>query len=171
MKKTFLRIAGASALAAGMMFAQGTAPAEQPSTPVHNGRHAVNPQQREQRQQKMFNRLSQRLNLTADQQAQAKEIFGNAMQQTKPLRQELRETRKALFTAAKGGNEAEINQLASKQAQAQTQMTTIFAQAYGKFYATLTPDQKAKADSMGQHFMTRTGHRHSRVQRGQAARG
>ena len=139
MKKTLMTVAGVGALAAAMMFAQGAAP-----TRGHGG---------------FGQKMAQALNLTPDQQANAKQVMMQAHEQAAPLRQQLKQSREALANAVKSGNDAQIDQITKDQAPVMAQMAAIRAHAFEKIYATLTPEQKIKADSMRQHFMSHRGQR------------
>lgn len=96
----------------------------------------------------MVNRLSKRLNLSPDQQSQARTIFQDARQQAQALKPKLQAERQAMSAAIKSDNEAQIDQLSQQNAQLNSSVRAIHAKAMAKFYATLTPDQKAKFDSM-----------------------
>ena len=148
MKNTLLRLAGLGALAGGMIFAQSTttAPAQPAQSQHFAGRHA-----------RFAQRIANYLNLTPDQRAQAKQIMAAARQEAAPLRQQLKQNRAALFNAIKTGNDAQIDQITKDQAPVQAQMAAIRAHAFEKIYATLTPDQKTKADNMQQFFHARRG--------------
>ncbi len=124
---------------AGGLMAQTTAPA--PSTPKNHAA-AVN------RQGWMVRRLTNRLNLTADQQAQVKAIFADSRQQAKALAPQLRDERAALKAAVRSGSESQIDQITAKNAQLNSQIEALHVKAMAKVYATLTPDQKAKFDQM-----------------------
>jgi Spy/CpxP family protein refolding chaperone len=138
MKKMLITVAGVGALAATMMFAQNVAPRG----------HA-----------RFGQRMAQVLNLTPDQQATAKQVMMQAREQAAPLRQQLKQSREALANAVKSGNDAQIDQIAKDQAPLMAQVAAIRAHAFEKIYATLTPEQKTKADNMRQHFMTHRGQR------------
>jgi Spy/CpxP family protein refolding chaperone len=96
----------------------------------------------------MLRRLTNRLNLTADQQARVKTIFADSRQQTKTLMPQLREERSALRNAVKSDSESQIDQITTKDAQLNAQIEAVHVKAMAKVYATLTPDQKAKFDRM-----------------------
>jgi len=136
MKKMLMTVAGVGALAATMMFAQNVAPRR------HTG---------------FGQRMAQVLNLTPDQQANAKQVMMQAHEQAAPLRQQLKQSREALANAVKSGNDAQIDQITKDQAPLMAQLAAIRAHAFEKIYATLTPDQKIKADNMRQHFMSHRG--------------
>ena len=96
----------------------------------------------------MMQRLSSRLNLTADQQTQAKAIFQQSRAQMKTLAPKLREERQAISAAVKSDNEQQIDQVLNQDAQLNAQARAIHAKAMAKFYQLLTPDQKARFDQM-----------------------
>jgi Spy/CpxP family protein refolding chaperone len=97
----------------------------------------------------MVQRLSSRLNLTADQQTQAKAIFQASREQMKSLQPQLKSEHQAMSTAIKSDNEQQIDQLTQQNAQLNAQARAIHAKAMAKFYQLLTPDQKAKFDQHG----------------------
>jgi len=137
MKKTLIRLAGLGALAGVLIFAQNAA--RNPAGPAARRGHSI---------QRMVNYL----NLTPDQQAQAKQIMAGARMESAPLRQQMKQNREALASAIKSGNDAQIDQITKAEAPVMAQMAAIRAHAFEKIYATLTPEQKAKADTMRQHF-------------------
>ena len=123
---------------AGILSAQSATP-PQPAPSSHA--------RREHRD--MVARLSQRLNLTADQQTQARAIFKQARADAKALSPKLRNERVALRTAIKSDNEPQIDRILNQDSQLNVQAKAIHAKAMAKFYQTLNPDQKAKFDHMG----------------------
>ena len=149
MKNRVLTIAGATVLAAGMIFAQtGTTPAP-----------ATNPQAGHARfhRRGMMARLANRLNLTDAQRSQAKGIFQDLRTQAQPIRAQLKQGRQALMNAAESGQSADqINQLAQAQAGPLAQLAALRAQAFGKFYAILTPAQQQQFQTMQSKWSART---------------
>lgn len=145
MKKTLIALAGLGTLAGSMMFAE---------TPATNSAPAAQHPVRAGRRGRFGQRIANYLNLTADQQAQAKQVMTAARQEAAPLRQQMKQNREALANAIKAGNDAQIDQIAKAQAPVMAQLAAIRAHAFEKIYATLTPDQKTKADNMRQFFMS-----------------
>jgi protein CpxP len=146
MKRQLIKFAVVTALASGMMFAQ--APSPSPNS---------NPQARPHNfiRQRMA-RVAQQLNLTDAQKQQAKTIFQQARQTAQPVREQLKQNRQALAEAAKAGNnDAAIQQLSVQQGNLLGQMVAVRTEAFAKFYATLTPEQRTKADQMRQQFQQR----------------
>jgi Spy/CpxP family protein refolding chaperone len=157
MQRQFVKLATVAALATGLVFAQTPSPSPSPNT--QTGRHQLVQRHRA--------RMAQALNLTDAQKAQAKTIFQQARQSSKPIREQLKQNRQALATAIKADkSDAELQQLANQQGQLRGQMLTIRSEAAAKFYATLTPDQKAKADQMQQQFHQRVERFHSQRKNG-----
>jgi len=99
----------------------------------------------------MVARLSARLNLTPDQQNQARTIFQQARADAKALSPKLKNERVALRTAIKSDNEAQIDRILNQDSQLIVQTRAIHAKAMAKFYQTLNPDQKARFDKMSDH--------------------
>jgi periplasmic protein CpxP/Spy len=146
MKRTFVKLAAVAALATGLVFAQTPSPSPSPNqqTKHHQGvrRHK--------------GRLAQRLGLTDAQKAQAKTIFQQARVSAKPVREQLKQNRQALSAAVKAGkSDADLQKLAAVQGKLRGQMVAIRTEAFAKFYNELTPEQRAKADQMQQHFHQR----------------
>jgi len=131
-KNKALRLIGAGALAAGLMFAQGG------PEPGHHG---------------MVDRMTRALNLTSDQQAALTQSMTSVHQASQALHQQLRTDEEALMTAAKANPEADLSAQSAAVAKDIAQMTTIHAQAYARFYNTLTPAQKQVVDNLGGHMM------------------
>ncbi|HEY1342767.1 MAG TPA: Spy/CpxP family protein refolding chaperone [Bryobacteraceae bacterium] len=150
MKRNLMQFATVAALAAGMAFAQTQAPAPQPGQGKHfagKGRFA--------RRGFARGRMMQALNLTDAQKQQAKSIFQESRQSTQPLRAQLKQDRQALAEAAKAGNTTQIQQLSTDAGSVLGKLTAARAEAMGKFYNILTPEQKAKADAMKQRMQQR----------------
>lgn len=150
MKKTnLIRFGAAAVLAAGMALAQ--APAS-PSQQSPNGRQQMT---RQERREQFQERMTRELNLTPAQQQQAKAIFGKVREDAKPIREQMRQNREALQAAIQTNNTREIHNLATKQATLQAQMMEMHADAMAKFYTTLTPEQRTKAQQLHQRRMQR----------------
>lgn len=164
MKKNLIRFGSVAALAAGLALAQTPAstqsqPAAQPSqsTPAKPG--AVHRPYRQWARQRMM----QQLNLTPTERDHAKVIFQQARQSAQPFTRQLRQNHQAMALAVKADDDARIRQLAAEQGHLVGQVMAIRSEAAARFYATLTPAQKAKADqihqTMEQRWRERTGQR------------
>ena len=153
MKRTFVKLATVAALATGMVFAQAS-PSTSPSPKAQTGNH--------QGVRRHRARMAQALNLTDAQKAQAKAIFQQAREASKPIRAQLKENRQALMQAAKAGkSEADLQRLATVQGKLRGQMVAIRTEAFAKFYSTLTPEQRTKTDQMQQQFHQRSARFHN----------
>ena len=150
MKNNSIRMAVLGALAAGVMFAQSNSTQLAPGPDQHSGRKTTFAQRRAHRAERIANYL----NLTPEQRAQAKAVMATAREQAKPLREQLKLDRTALRSAIKTGNDVEINRITKAEAPLIAQMSAIRAHAFEKVYASLTPEQKTKADNMRQTFMS-----------------
>ncbi|MGA3028849.1 MAG: Spy/CpxP family protein refolding chaperone [Bryobacteraceae bacterium] len=141
MKHKLLAVAGATVLAAGLLFAQtGSTPAPNPPATAHGQGFHRRP---------MFARLARNLNLSDAQRQQAKSIFQDLRTQAKPIRTQLQQGRLALVNAAVAGKSAdELNQLAQTVAPQFAQLAALRAQALGKLYAILTPAQQQQFQTM-----------------------
>jgi Spy/CpxP family protein refolding chaperone len=112
-----------------------------PATPAEPGVHAGRGGGRA--------RLLRKLNLTPDQQMQARQIFQDARSQSGPVREQMKQLREQLRQAAKSGaGDATIDQLARQEAPLAGQLAAIRAKAFEKFYAVLNADQKQQLDAM-----------------------
>ena len=134
-------MAGAT-LAAGLVFAQAA-----PARPAH----PFGPRAR-------MHRLVQALDLTADQKAQAKEILKSAGASAQPLRQQMRDARQQLRSDIKTAAPAEVvTKDSNTVGQLTSQLTAIRTTAMQKLYGILTPDQKAKLDTLAEQWRARRG--------------
>jgi Spy/CpxP family protein refolding chaperone len=113
--------------------------------------------------------IAQKLNLTDAQRKEFHTIFDQAHQTAMPIRGELKANREALAAAVKADRTAEIQQLAATRGKLVGQMTAIYAEARAKFYQTLTPEQRTKADQMRSEFRQQMRDRWN--QRGEEERG
>jgi Spy/CpxP family protein refolding chaperone len=136
MKNTIVRFATVAAMAAGMALAQAPAAADQPRPGRMMARHA------------MRTKMVRALGLTEAQKEQAKAVRQQAKQNAEPLMKQLKANRQALAAAVKANDVAQIHSLAAQQGNLQGQLLGIRSEARAKVYATLTPEQKAKADQM-----------------------
>jgi Spy/CpxP family protein refolding chaperone len=155
MSNRFTKWTVATAVVAGLAMAQ-TSP-QPPQAPGQGNRQGMR-QGKKGGQAHMLNRMAQHLNLTEAQKQRGKEIFEAARQDAQPVAQELRQARTALRDAVKAGRtEFEIEQLAAKQGELAGKLAAIHTKAAAKFYATLTPEQKQKADELRGMFQERMG--------------
>jgi Spy/CpxP family protein refolding chaperone len=141
MKRRFIPFAAAAALAAGLAFAQ--APAASPAHPRSGRGHAS-------RMAEFHQRMMSELNLTDAQKAQAKTIFQGEREKAKPLVEQLRQDRQAMREAVKTNDTARIHSLAAKEGKTRGELSALRSEAQAKFYATLTPEQRTKADQLHQ---------------------
>ncbi len=147
MKKTILSIAGTAVMATGLIFAQ-TGATTTPATPPQHARQF--------HRGGMFRMLGQKLNLTDAQRQQAKSIFQDMRTQAQPVRAQLKQNRQAVFNAIVAGQSADqVNQIAQASAPGIAQIAGLRAQAFQKFYATLTPAQQQQLQTMEQNRAAR----------------
>ena len=154
MKSHLMKFAVTGALAAGMALAQtAPAPAPQPNQAQTKVRPHATFQQR----------MMQALNLTPEQREHAQTMFQQARQKAEPIRRELKQNREDLAAAVKADNTAQVRSLAAKQGKLEGELLGIRSETMAKFYTTLTPEQRAKADQlhqqMRQRFQERWQHR------------
>jgi Spy/CpxP family protein refolding chaperone len=126
-----------------MVFAQVPSTTTQPA----GGKTAVRPRA------VVRQRIAQALNLTDAQKQQTQAIIQQTRQTVQPLKQQAKQNRQALMAAVKAGKgDVEIHQLALTQGNLAGQLVAARAEALAKFYSTLTPEQRAKADLMTQQL-------------------
>ena len=145
MKRQLFQFAASAALAAGMALAQT------PATDTQQGSQRAGFAHPGCGHQQMM----QALNLTPEQQQNAKTIFADARQKTEPIRQQMHQNREALYAAVKANNTAKIEQISSHQGELQGKVLAVRSEAKAKFYAMLTPEQRTKADQMHQQMELR----------------
>jgi Spy/CpxP family protein refolding chaperone len=151
MKNNLIRLATVAAMAGGMAFAQ--APAKMPQQPP--AAHRM------ERRGEFHEQMMQALNLSDTQKQEAKAIFGQARETSKPYREELKQNREAMFAAIKADDSARIHTLASKEATSRAKMVEIRSDAMAKFYTKLTPEQRVKFDQFHQQMKQRWEQRQS----------
>jgi Spy/CpxP family protein refolding chaperone len=153
MKRQIAKLAAVGSLAAGMIFAQA-----QPAQPSPQGHNSQTPQDQKGMRNHRFEarqHMMAALNLTPDQKTMAKSIFGQAREASKPVRMELRQNREAMAAAIKSDNQAQIQKLSAERGKLMAKMIANHTEAMAKFYQTLTPAQRAKADQMQARFQAR----------------
>jgi hypothetical protein len=92
--------------------------------------------------QTLFEQFASRLRLDGrTQRPQAEEIFTAAAREALPVAQQMNQHRIQLVNAEIGGNPADAQAAIDAYTAAAARMAEIEAQAFGKVYALLTPDQ------------------------------
>lgn len=106
--------------------------------------------------ERMVEHIGTILDLTDAQKTAAKALFTDAKSQAEPIVTQLKAGHTSMAEAVKANkSDAEINDLAGRQGVLVGQLAAIHAKAMAKFYAQLTPDQKAKADRLHDQFKSR----------------
>ena len=148
MKSRFTMMLIPSLLMAGLMVAQTPQPSPGTTTTPHHGmRGRFGMAGR-------LHRMVRLLNLTDDQKTQAKAIFQAGRTSAQPLIAQMRDARSALANAVKSGaTDAEIDRLSNNAGAVASQLTALRTKTFAKFYAILTPDQKAKLNTATGRFM------------------
>jgi Spy/CpxP family protein refolding chaperone len=93
--------------------------------------------------------IARYLDLTDIQKTDAKATFDAARESARPLRD----------TIKAGSSDQELQALADQQGIMIGQVAGIYAKAFAKFYASLNPEQKEKAEELHGHFKGFRGHR------------
>lgn len=95
--------------------------------------------------QHMLNYFTKALNLTEDQQAQAKTMINNAEPAFKALMQQQHQIQSQLRDQAQGSYDAkQVQTLAGQKAQIDAQLTIAETQLHHQLYQLLTPDQQSQ---------------------------
>jgi periplasmic protein CpxP/Spy len=93
----------------------------------------------------MLNYFTRALNLTEDQQTQAKTMLNNAKPSLRALMHQQREIDQQLHSQAEGNYDAkQVQSLAAQKAQIQAQLTMTETQLHHQMYQLLTPDQQTQ---------------------------
>ena len=145
MKQHLFQFAAVTALTAGTVLAQSPGAAPQLLPEKAPFAHPMFGHQQ----------MMKALNLTPTQEQQARTIFEDARQKARPIRQEIEQKREALHAAMKANNTAQIERLSTEQGTLTGKALAIRTEAMAKFYATLTPDQRTKADQMHEQMKSR----------------
>lgn len=100
--------------------------------------------------QKRFDRMAEKLGLSAEQKTQLKALKENTKNEVKPLRTEKRELRKELrqLDPAAADYSAKLADIANRKAEIARQMTVIKGNKHQKIAQILTPEQLAKFKEM-----------------------
>jgi Spy/CpxP family protein refolding chaperone len=159
MKTKILTIVAATAMAAGMSFAQ-SAPA--PQNRMGTAHRSVSPHAQNRRAHRQA--MMQELNLTPAQKTQAKNIFQGAWQSSRPIFQQLRQNNQALAAAVRSNDTAKIRELSAAQGNLRGQMVANHEMAMAQFYQILTPEQRTKADQIQQKAQSRMQERFNQMQ-------
>lgn len=156
MKKTFLVIAALAAALVGGLFFQashlnaasyGDSPRwERGDRPEKDGK-------------RFLARMTETLDLNAEQQSKIQAIMDEHHARVAPLRQGLDENRDKLRQATKADtfDEAAIRTLATSQSAAKTELMVERARMKSQIHAVLTPEQRKVADEKMERMMERRG--------------
>jgi Spy/CpxP family protein refolding chaperone len=97
----------------------------------------------------MLEFFAKHLDLTADQQTQAKAILQKEHPVMKPLFQQSHQIEQQLHQYAEGTyDEAKVRALAAQQAQVQVELTVQKTRIHNELFQILTPEQQTKAKEM-----------------------
>jgi Spy/CpxP family protein refolding chaperone len=104
-----------------------------------------------------FGKIATYLNLSADQQARAKTIIGDALKEAQPLIAELKQNHQEMQQLIKSGDSPQFDQqvqrLAAGQGSLVSKLVVIHARTMAQVRALLTPEQIQKADQLRELMM------------------
>jgi len=113
------------------------------------------------RGQRMIQFATDYLDLTAAQQAEAKALWQTTHQSNQNAIIQLKQAAEQAREAVKAGkSDAELQQIANSIGPLVSQIAANDLKSMSKFYATLTPDQKAKLDRLHENMRARFMERH-----------
>lgn len=96
------------------------------------------------------------LDLTDAQKQSAKSLIASAKAEAEPVVTQLKQSRASMEDAIKANrSDAEIGDIAAKSGELIGKLAAIRAKAMAKFYAQLTPEQKAKVDRFHDRMQSR----------------
>ena len=97
-----------------------------------------------------FERLAKKLNLTDAQKEQAKQIMESGKEKVKPLMENMKSIHGQLDTATADGqfDEAQVQALATQQANIMAQLIVEKERTKSQLFAILTPEQQAQAKQL-----------------------
>jgi Spy/CpxP family protein refolding chaperone len=96
--------------------------------------------------QSRFDMIADKLKLNKDQKDQVLTIFQAAMEEARPVGDQITKGREVIAGAMiNGGSADEIKKMLDEYAGLAAQMTAIETKAFGKVYALLKPNQQSKA--------------------------
>jgi Spy/CpxP family protein refolding chaperone len=144
MKSKILSALSAGVLTTGLVYAQSAPTTAQ--KPRATAKNTSVEHKGEDWQARFVQRLTARLNLTADQQSRVKSILRDARVENQDLHQKYIEERMALNAAVKSNATSQIERIVRENADLNTQMTIAHVKTMAKVYSVLTPEQKAKFD-------------------------
>lgn len=128
--------------AASVLMAQTLVPKASNEAPPSGVQHSA-----KARNESFVQRMTERLNLTPDQQNRVKTIFKESREQSKDLRMKMREEHQELSKAVRNDSEAQIDRITRQNADVIARLQAIHEKAMAKVYSILTPEQKAKFDN------------------------
>lgn len=102
----------------------------------------------------MLGRMADELGLSEEQRNQVKQILETSRTTIQPLMENLRENHQQLEKLGTDGsfNEAQVAELAAKQAETTKQMIVEKEKTKSAIFAVLTPEQRTKAGEMREQF-------------------
>jgi Spy/CpxP family protein refolding chaperone len=97
--------------------------------------------------------LSRVLDLTDSQKAAATAIFDQAKQDSQPIADQLKQSHQAIAAAVKAQkSDVELSDRANASGRLMGELAAVHVKSMAHVYALLTPEQRAKADQLHDHF-------------------
>lgn len=104
-----------------------------------------------------FERLAKKLNLTDEQKEQVKQIRETSKAKIQPLKENMKSIHQQMNAATADGqfDEAQVQALATQQANIMAQMIVEKERTKSQFFAILTPEQQAQAKQLKEQMKER----------------
>jgi protein CpxP len=159
MKKSFLVVSILTAALVGGLFLQSS---QVNAAPPGDAPKWERGERHEKSGERFLARMTEALNLSAEQQEKIKAIMDEHQNKVAPLRQNLDDSRDKLRQAAKADtfDEAAVRALATSQAATKTELMVERARMQNQINALLTPEQRKLAEEKLDRGMGHRGGRH-----------
>ncbi|HXV20151.1 MAG TPA: Spy/CpxP family protein refolding chaperone [Desulfuromonadales bacterium] len=159
MKKSFLVVTVLTAALVGGLFFHSP---QVNAAPAGDSPRLERGERHEKGGEHFLARMTEVLNLSAEQQEKIKAIMEEHRNKVAPLRQSLDENRDKLRQAAKADNfdEAAVRALATSQATTKTELIVERTRMQSRIHALLTPEQRKLAEEMLDRRMEHRGGGH-----------
>lgn len=109
--------------------------------------------------ERMIERMTEKLDLTAQQQEQVRAIHDEYGPQMRALHKKLWESRQTLHDAVKNGaSDADIEQMATAQGELHSELIVLHAKLQRRIRNVLTEEQRVKAEAMREDMKERHQH-------------
>jgi Spy/CpxP family protein refolding chaperone len=138
--KGFFRVAAVALLSTGLLLAQAPGPRGE------RGQGKQGPRGNH------MERMATILDLNESQKTQIQGFLQQAREESKPVREQMKQNREALREAVQTNNTARIQTLSEESGRLMAQVTAAHSTAMARSYAVLSPEQREKAEKLFANF-------------------